>query len=217
MIESDERQNIFESFEVPDPVRIRKVGRLLKAHVRNVQGLSVLECGVCKGGIAELFSKEGAACFGVDLNPRAVDGVTVYRYDLNQGFPDFKRQFDIIFAGEVMEHLYDDMRFLKSCHQLLNPGGILALTVPNLVFSVNRLLMLFGKEPMFAYEPYHYHIYTKTVLRDLVTNAGFEVLDVSSSHVLFSTRRHKVGRLFEILADWFPSFGAHLIFLARKS
>jgi ABC-2 type transport system ATP-binding protein len=37
-----------------------------------------------------------------------------------------------------------------------------------------------------------------------------------SSHILFSTRRNKFGKIFEIFGNFFPSLGAHLMIFARK-
>lgn len=212
----DSKQQVFEDFVVPDSIRIRKVSKFIHQHFKDVKTLAVLECGVARGGLADTLSGKGARCFGIDIHPRSIEGVEIVQADLNEGFPRFETNFDVIFAGEVMEHLFDDVKFINSCKKLLKPNGLLILTVPNLVFSVNRFLMFFGKTPLFAYAPYHYHMYTKKTLTELIKKEGFEVLKFTSSHVLFSTRRYRVGRIFEVLGDIFPSFGAHLIIFARK-
>jgi 2-polyprenyl-3-methyl-5-hydroxy-6-metoxy-1,4-benzoquinol methylase len=213
---TDERQKIFKDFEVPDPPRIKKIVNFIHKHFKNLKGLNVLECGAAKGGLADILFKQGAACFAIDINPRYLPGVKVIQSDLNQGLPNFECQFDIIFAGELIEHLYDDVAFVKSCNSILRPGGLFIATVPNLVFSFNRLRMLFGKMPMFAYNPCHYHIYTKKTIEKLLKDAGFSIIKFSSSHVAFSTRRHRIGRIFELIADFLPTFGAHLIVYATK-
>jgi len=213
----DKKQQIFESFEVPDPIRIQKAAKLVRRYFKRVEGLNILECGITKGGLADLFSKEGANCFGIDINPRQIEGVKIVQADLNNGFPEFDIKFDVIFAGEVMEHLFDDVKFIKNCRNLLKPNGLLMITVPNLVFSANRLLMLFGKMPIFAYASYHYHIYNKKTVENLIKQEGFKILETKSLHLLFSTRRNKFGKIFEILGDIFPSLGAHLIVCARKT
>ncbi len=215
-MQTDEKQKIFENFEVPDPIRIRKVQDFIYKYFGTISGTSILECGVAKGGIADLLSKDGAKCWGIDINPRNIPGVNIIQSDLNMEFPKFDRTFDAIFAGEIMEHIIDDTKFIKRCWKVLKLGGLLIITVPNLAFSVNRLLMLFGKMPKFVYMSCHYHIYTKETLRSLIEKEGFKVLKFSSSHILFSTRRNKFGRIFEILGDVFPSFGAHLIVFAKK-
>ncbi len=212
----DQKQQIFENFEVPDPIRIRKAVKLIKKYFRGIKGLNILECGVTKGGVAELLSKEGANCFGVDVNLRKIDRITIKQADLNDGIPDFGAEFDVIFAGEIIEHIFDDSKFIRDCRKALKPNGLLIITTPNLGFSASRLLMLFGEMPMFVYASYHYHIYNKKTIENLIKQEGFEILKVISSHLLFSTRRNKLGKIFEILGDIFPSLGAHLIVCARK-
>ena len=212
----DEKQRVFEDFTVPDPIRIEKSIKLIRQYFNKVKGLDILECGIARGGIADLLSREGANCFGIDINSRHIENVKIFQADLNDGFPEFGGKFDVIFAGEVIEHLFDDSKFVKDCRNLIKPDGLLIITVPNLVFSANRILMLFGKMPMFAFAPYHYHVYNKKILNNLLKENGFEILKTISSHILFSTRRNKFGKIFEILGDIFPSFGAHLIVCAKK-
>lgn len=211
----DTNQSVFDDFEVPDPIRIDKVVNLIKKDFPNVEGLNILECGLARGGVADRLRKEGAKCYGVDINPRQLDGVKIFRADLNSGLPQFDIQFDVIFAGEVIEHLFDDVKFIKECRKVLKQEGILILTTPNLVFGVNRLRMMVGKMPLFAFAPYHYRIYNAGILRSSLEQGGFRVLEIISSHILFSTRRHRVGKIFEILGDFFPTLGAHLIIKAR--
>lgn len=212
----DSQQDVFKEFTVPDPIRIKKAARLIHAQFPSLRGVSVLECGIANGGISDTLKNEGARCYGIDINPRSISGVEVKQADLNQGFPKFDTLFDVVFAGEVMEHLFDDEKFVQSARSILRPDGLLVLTVPNLVFGVNRIRMLFGMTPTFAYAAYHYHVYTRSTLEELLRRNGFEIADFTSSHVLFSTRKNKLGRIFEILGDLFPSFGAHLIVCAKK-
>ena len=212
----DLQQDVFKEFEVPDPIRIQKVAQFVRAQFPSMRGTALLECGIARGGLADTLKNEGARCFGVDINPRAIDGVAIQQADLNLGFPKFDIAFDVIFAGEVMEHLFDDAKFVREAKKILNPGGYLIITVPNLVFSFNRIRMFFGKTPVFAYAPYHYHIYTKKTLEELIESEGFEISKFISSHILFSTRRNKIGRIFEMLGNFLPSLGAHLMVFARK-
>ncbi|MEK7162805.1 MAG: class I SAM-dependent methyltransferase [Patescibacteria group bacterium] len=212
----DIKQQVFENFDVPDPIRIKKAVRLIRRYFEKIEGLNILECGIAKGGVVDLLKNEGVNCFGVDVNPRHLDGVNIKQVDLNDGIPDFGVKFDVIFAGEVVEHLFDDLKFMENAKNSLKQGGILIITVPNLVFVANRLLMFFGKMPLFAFAPYHYHIYNKKIAENLIKEKGFEILETISSHLLFSTRRNKLGRIFEILGDVFPSLGAHLIICAKN-
>lgn len=211
----DTNQEIFKEFEVPDPIRIDKVIRLIKKHKGRLENLSILECGVAKGGVVDRLKGKNQ-CFGIDINPRELEGVEIKRADLNNEFPKWDIKFDVVFAGEVIEHLLDDVKFIKNCKSVLKPDGILILTTPNLVFSLNRIIMFFGGMPLFSYAPYHYRIYNKTVLENTIREGGLNVIDLKSSHILFSTRRNKLGKIFEVLGDIFPKLGAHLIVVAKN-
>jgi 2-polyprenyl-3-methyl-5-hydroxy-6-metoxy-1,4-benzoquinol methylase len=182
--------------------------------------VTVLEIGYAKGGLLDYLDDAGAYTrIAVDLHEHEVaPGVTFVQHDCNQDF-DFAddSSIDIVFAGEVIEHIYDDRRFLEQLHRVLRPGGVVALTTPNLFFLVNRIVMPFGRMPFFAYAPYHYHMYSRSTLVALAGECGFEVRRVTSSHVLVSTRRNPVvGAICERLGDLLPTFGAHLILFAAK-
>lgn len=53
--------------------------------------------------------------------------------------------FDVIFLGEVFEHLFQPYPTMKRLINLLNPGGYLIITTPNLANIYNRILLMFGK------------------------------------------------------------------------
>jgi SAM-dependent methyltransferase len=217
----DERQAEFSNFEVPDPGRIRKVYRWLTAQgalKRNDGPVSVLEIGYARGGLLDQIDGKTRKV-AVDLHERRVDpGITFVRHDCNEEFTFAEAaSFDVVFAGEIIEHIYNDRRFLEQIHRILAPGGVLALTTPNLFFMVNRFVFPFGRMPYFAYEPYHYHFYSRKSLVALVSECGFRVRRVTSTHVLVSTRRNKlIGGVCEWLGDLAPSLGAHLILFAEK-
>lgn len=54
---------------------------------------------------------------------------------------------DLIFLGEVLEHLVYPNEFLEHAVRLLRPGGLLLLSTPNLASWHNRLLLLAGYSP----------------------------------------------------------------------
>jgi len=139
---------------------------------------------------------------------------------------DFPEGLDYIFAGEFIEHLYDDKKFAAECFEKLTPGGYLILTVPNLHYLLNRIMLPFGKIPFFTIAQGHYHVYTKSIIFGVLEGAGFKIGKLISSHVLFPARTNAVhlpaflmrtlGGFFEFLGDIFPSFGGHLIIFAKK-
>ncbi len=62
-------------------------------------------------------------------------------------------EFDIIFAGEIIEHLVETDSFLVNIHRIVKPGGQLILTTPNLASLGRRLLLLVGLNPFVEVSP----------------------------------------------------------------
>lgn len=220
----DTRQTTaFIDFEVPDQARIMKVKNWLMRHGRLAPrdtAINLLEIGYSKGGLLDyLADMRHIRRFAIDINPRPPQpGIEFRQHDCNEGLPFLDdSRFDVVFAGEVIEHIYDDVRFLDEIYRILAPGGILALTTPNLFFLPSRLLFPFGCLPLFAYATVHYHFYSIPVLSKLVEKTGFTLVDIRSSHILISSRRNKlIGGLCERLGDIVPSLGAHILLFARK-
>jgi 2-polyprenyl-3-methyl-5-hydroxy-6-metoxy-1,4-benzoquinol methylase len=226
----DSKQLCYDTFTVPDPGRIRKVQSFVLRQMqrRKKENVLLLEFGTCRGGLADRMSTiKGVTCYGVDINPRVLPLVRMTQADVNEGIPELEgKSFDFIFAGEFMEHLYDDELFIRRCCERLVPGGYLMLTVPNLHYSLNRLIVLTGGTPLFVNAPGHYHLYTRKIVTDLIARTGLTLEDVRASHVLFPAVtpavslpgfiQRPLGMLFEELGDRFPSFGAHLLLFARK-
>lgn len=201
-----------EDVEVPDFPRIEKVVNVI---LRTNPG-KLLDIGYSKGSFADYLSEHGWNCSAIGLNSFSHPKINIIQSDLNEDFPVKSETFDVITAGEVIEHMFSQEKFLQECHRVLKKDGILTLTTPNLCFLVNRFLMLMGKTPMFVYAPYHYHFHTKDTIVELLEKNQFRIEQIKSSHVLYSRRRHFTGLLFEWLGDLFPTFGAHLIIFARK-
>jgi 2-polyprenyl-3-methyl-5-hydroxy-6-metoxy-1,4-benzoquinol methylase len=69
--------------------------------------------------------------------------------NVETGIPFADRSLDVIFCGELIEHLYDPDGFLAECHRVVVPGGLLVITTPNLQAWYNRLLFAAGIQPLF--------------------------------------------------------------------
>jgi SAM-dependent methyltransferase len=179
-----------------------------------------MDIGFARGGLLDqLDDDDDYTKIAVDIHQRQVPaGVTFVLHDCNQDF-DFadESSIDIVFAGEVIEHIFDGRRFLEQIHRVLRPGGAVALTTPDLLVLVNRIVMPLGKMPYFTCEPYHYDMDSRSTLVKLAGECGFEVRRMTSSHVLVSSRRNRfAGAICERLGDLLPSPGAHVTLFAVK-
>ena len=86
----------------------------------------------CGGGLmAPHVERLGYRHVGVDLNCRALQlarehGVTVIRGSV-LAMPLADGCADVVVAGEILEHIEDDVAVLAECARLLKPGGTLVL------------------------------------------------------------------------------------------
>lgn len=101
--------------------------------------------------------------------------------------------FDNVTLFHVLEHVSDPARLMRRCHQLLRPKGIVVIAVPNDVLAWGSGLKKLGKRVgIRAFRKFsrtagipkagtsreiHLSHFTPAVLRRLLTNAGFEIVN----------------------------------------
>ena len=78
------------------------------------------------------------------------------------------QQFDSIVYVNVLEHILDDAAEMRTAFELVGPGGSLGVFVP-------ALSRLYGS---LDYKSGHFRRYDKARLRDVITAAGFEIVDL---------------------------------------
>jgi 2-polyprenyl-6-hydroxyphenyl methylase / 3-demethylubiquinone-9 3-methyltransferase len=106
-----------------------------------LQDLSLLDIGCGGGLLCEPMTRLGATVTGIDAAERNIatarrhaagQGLTIgYRETTAEALAAESRQFDIVLALEIIEHVTDIDLFLKSCGQLTRPGGLVFLSTLN--------------------------------------------------------------------------------------
>jgi SAM-dependent methyltransferase len=109
---------------------------------------------------------------GLDIDAEALrsavrDGsLSPLQVDLWQPLPLRSKTFDLVLAGEVIEHVPFPERLLAEAARILRPGGVIVGSVPNAFRIKNRLLFLAGRE--YEYDPTHLRRFSPTSLRELL-------------------------------------------------
>jgi SAM-dependent methyltransferase len=111
-------------------------------------------------------------------------------------FPYPDEHFDLVVAGEIIEHLtYDPMHMLLEARRVLVDGGFLLITTPNVgsITSVaktldghdNPQIFFLYKRPVAGEEPEIGHVreYTMYELGEAVKAAGFEVTQLFTTFI----------------------------------
>lgn len=115
----------------------------------------ILDVGCGDGNFSMLLkaicnSKE---IYGVEKSKKGTEfakanGVNAFQLDIDTtDFPFKDKYFDAVFAGEIIEHLFDPDHFLDEVYRVLKPRGIFVLSTPNLAAIHNRIALLLGYEP----------------------------------------------------------------------
>lgn len=94
----------------------------------------VLDVGCSDGRFGELVRAQGHHVVGVDLVKH--EGVATrldgfIEADLNAGLPAQTGMYDVIVAGDILEHVTDPANLLGSIRSHLAPGGEVLVSVPN--------------------------------------------------------------------------------------
>ena len=84
-------------------------------------------------------------CKGQNIEVRMGDSIVLK--EINDS------EVDIVFAGEIIEHIYDIELMMENIRRVLKPNGVFLGTTPNLASWSSRITLLLGKCPH-IYDPY---------------------------------------------------------------
>jgi SAM-dependent methyltransferase len=143
-------------------------------------GAVVLEAGCGEGYGADLLADVAARVLALDYDvPTTAHGAARYprvgvaRANL-VALPVRDGVCDAVVSLQVIEHLWEQERFLRECRRVLRPGGALLLSTPNrLTFSPGRDAPL---------NPFHTRELAPGELAALVREAGFADVEVLGLH-----------------------------------
>lgn len=135
-----------------------------------------LDVGCANGVFVEAAVAAGKKAMGIELSQTAVDQAQQKGLNVLQGqIQDLPTdaQFSFITAFDVIEHVLHPDDFLKEIATRLMPGGICALTLPNLKSIFSRVM---GKNWWFYIPEEHLHYFDPRTIRLLADTVGLEVL-----------------------------------------
>jgi 2-polyprenyl-3-methyl-5-hydroxy-6-metoxy-1,4-benzoquinol methylase len=152
----------------------------LRAHVH--AGQRVLDVGCGEGRFTAALLDAGADVMGVDVaeEPLRRARTTHPELDLRvipaQGpWPLADASFDVVWAGEIIEHVADTAAWLAQARRVLRPGGSLLLSTPA-HGPLTLLGVAFSRRAFAAYfDPRsdHLRFYSRATLAELLGEFGF--------------------------------------------
>lgn len=132
---------------------------------------------------------------GIDLNPSEIacaEKTGAYNELIccsGSQIPKPSGTYRTVFSNSVLEHIPDVTPVLREAHRLLEPGGSFFFTVPTDEFEqhsvIHRILIGLGLTNLaIRYRKWynrfwrHFHAYNTNHWKKLVTDAGFEVVEM---------------------------------------
>ncbi len=171
---------------------------------------NVLELGCRDGSLTKLFISDNRIT-GVDIDKNALElfkknlGGKGYYIDINNEWPFNEKEFDVIVASEILEHLYLPEKTIKKVAETLKDNGIFIGSVPNAFSLANRIRLFLAKPNKTALsDPTHVHQFVYGELENMLKKYFSEVKLVPLTR-------------YKFLSKIFPSlFSFLIVFYCKK-
>jgi 2-polyprenyl-3-methyl-5-hydroxy-6-metoxy-1,4-benzoquinol methylase len=142
----------------------------------------VLELGAASGHVTRVLAERHCDVTAVEYEPEVARelegvaaGVIVGDLDDDAVLDGLPADFDVVLAGDVLEHLVDPGRVLRRAARLVVPGGRVVISLPNIAHADVRMALLQGR---WEYRPWglmdrtHLRFFTLDGLYAMVAEAG---------------------------------------------
>lgn len=164
-----------------DPVYpLRK--KLLLNILKSMPKGRILDIGSNNGDTCNEMNQLGFNVVGIDNNLELIEkskksypDIKFVFGDLEKKFPFENSYFDIIWAGDIIEHLVNTKKFLEETNRVLKKDGFLILSTPyhGIIKNISIAIVDFDEH----YHPEHEHVrfYTKKTLKNQLAENGFKI------------------------------------------
>jgi len=171
----------------------------------------------------ELNKKDGFECKKVDLN------------DFSKAYPYDDKIADVIFCGEIIEHVFNPDFLISEVRRILKPCGYLILTTPNLASWINRIILLLGYQPCNTnvslkknYGRFIFHkdtksaghlmVFTLVAMKEFLRDNGFEIIECRGCSADIPNKGiiTKVIRLVDSIITRIPNLAHGMIVVCRR-
>ena len=155
-------------------------------------GSRLLEVGSAAGLLLKRARERGWHCVGVELSPEAVARARALGLDVRQGTLEdaaiADAAFDVVYMGDVLEHVPNCRATLAGVARVLVPGGHAVVRGPITTHSLARraglaLYGALGRSIVLREPPYHLWEFRPASLARLARAVGLEVVALEQSKI----------------------------------
>ncbi len=165
----------------------------------------ILEIGCATGYLTKEFRNRGCSVVAIERHQESAEKAQQFAErviiaDLNDTATWGElnnEQFDIVVAGDVLEHLNDPLAVLRRATQHLVPTGTVVISLPNIAHADVRLALLAGR---FDYGPFglldstHLRFFTMESVKELLREAGLVPVEIRRVIVPIFESEIKINR-----------------------
>jgi len=125
------------------------------------------------------------------------------------------QSFEMVVAGDIIEHLSNPGKMLAGARKLLGPGGVLVVSTPNAFGLPNYLRFIAGR---YREGAQHVLSFSQMTLEQLLARNGFAVREAYTGFESHAKTAHGVwfGPAKSFLSS-FPRFGGTLLFVCQSA
>jgi 2-polyprenyl-3-methyl-5-hydroxy-6-metoxy-1,4-benzoquinol methylase len=157
---------------------------------QHAAGKRYLELGCAGGAMLAEAQHRGFTATGVEVSEEMVDwGRENLHVDIREGTLEDQRfgngEFDVVFLGDVIEHLAHPGETMREIARVLSGKGIVALAFPmELNGIIPRLRNMLNVQRESPDKPYHLFYYDLTTMQMLLERSGFSVVHSSQDKLV---------------------------------
>ena len=172
----------------------------------------VLDLG-CKGSWQELSSLHKylnniSDVTGVDIEPCLANKFIL---DNVMTLTKVKNKYNVIVAGELIEHIDDVGKFLSVIKTKKSDDGFIILTTPNILsLRAIKATLLHGKE---VQEKGHVVAFTKTLLQNVCKQHNYDIIE--SHYVYKNTQNGIIATIERAICKFFPQLRPNLLIVLQ--
>lgn len=116
---------------------------------------------------AELGTKMAREKFGLDVQCSSFED-----------FPEKAGRYDVMFFGDVLEHMVDPLAMIRKACRMLKPGGVVAVEVPSMFNCIvgrgaKLVFGILGRSKKMPMPPYHVNEFVPRTLKRMLLEGGF--------------------------------------------
>ena len=148
----------------------------------------VLELGAAAGHVTRVLVEQRCSVTAIEFEPEAAADLggladRVICGDLNDPavFDELTAEYDVVLAGDVLEHLVRPHDVLCRAVRLLRPGGHVVISLPHVGHVDVRLALLRGEwkyRPWGLLDATHVRFFTLPTIKEMLADAGLTMTEL---------------------------------------